>query len=590
MQADIDVTCNTLCKALFTEVDRDFTCFNSKKVTKKKLKFHKPYWNSELSLLWRDMKQAETEFIKCHGSRILKNSLKQTFYGKRQKFNKSLRRTEHSYNKDFISDLETLTLKNAKDFWNKIKSLGPRKQNLPDTVYLSELNELTDNIEYVREKWKNEFEKLYTKLDSEHTSDYSDMLAHKHLLETQQMYEEHNENNDILNQEITETEIRTVIKGLKSKKASGLDGIQNELLMFSQCHSVLKILFNKCFDYGKIPSMWLKSVIVPIPKSAGKDPNVPLNYRGISLTSCVSKVYSGVLNNRINTYTDLIGIIAEEQNGFRKGRSCEDHVFTLSTIIKNRLNLSKNTFACFIDMQKAFDWVDRNLLFYRLLLYNITGKIYQAIKVMYHNTQSCIQLNKSFTNWFQVLNGVKQGDNLSPALFGLFINDLVRELNCTGHGIKVGTYKINALLYADDIVIIAESEQIMQELLDKVATWCTKWQLTINQSKTKIMHFRKTRTKQSTYKFRIGSTEIDYTKKYKYLSITFDENLTFKTAVTELVDAGNRALGCVIAKFKQYKQIGYRCFTNLFESGVISVCTYGSGVWGFNKHCFNIEQ
>ena len=64
--------------------------------------------------------------------------------------------------------------------------------------------------------------------------------------------------------------------------------------------------------------MWLKSVIVPIPKSAGKDPNVPLNYRGISLTSCVSKVSSGVLNNRINTYTDLIGIIAEEQNGFRK--------------------------------------------------------------------------------------------------------------------------------------------------------------------------------------------------------------------------------------------------------------------------------
>ena len=94
-------------------------------------------------------------------------------------------------------------------------------------------------------------------------------------------------------------------------------------------------------------------------------------------------------------------------------------------LLKNRLNLSKNTFACFIDMQKAFDWVDRNLLFYRLLLYNITGKIYQAIKVMYHNTQSFIQLNKSFTNWFQVLNGVKQGDNLSPALFGLFINDLV---------------------------------------------------------------------------------------------------------------------------------------------------------------------
>ena len=156
---------------------------------------------------------------------------------------------------------------------------------------------------------------------------------------------------------------------------------------------------------------------------------MPLNYRGISLISCVSKIYSGVLNNRINSYTDMIGIMAEEQNGFRKGRSCEDHIFTLSTIIKNRLDSSKCTFACFIDMQKAFDWVDRDLLFYKLISYNITGKIYWAIKSMYVNTQSCLQLNKIFTDWFSVLNGVKQGDDFSPTLFTLFINDLVNELN-----------------------------------------------------------------------------------------------------------------------------------------------------------------
>ena len=72
MQADIDATYSTLCKALLTEVDRHFTCFNAKKATKKRLKFHKPYWNSELSFLWRDMKQAGR-------SRILKISLEQIF-------------------------------------------------------------------------------------------------------------------------------------------------------------------------------------------------------------------------------------------------------------------------------------------------------------------------------------------------------------------------------------------------------------------------------------------------------------------------------------------------------------------------------
>ena len=100
------------------------------------------------------------------------------------------------------------------------------------------------------------------------------------------------------------------------------------------------------------------------------------------------KVSHTQTSGTLNSYTDLTSIVAEEQNGFRKGRSCEDHILTLTSIIKNRLNISKDTFACFIDMKKAFDWVDRDLLFFKLLNYNITGKIYWAIKSVYTNTQS----------------------------------------------------------------------------------------------------------------------------------------------------------------------------------------------------------
>ena len=86
--------------------------------------------------------------------------------------------------------------------------------------------------------------------------------------------------------------------------------------------------------------MWQKSIIKPIPKGSGKDPYVPLNYRGISLISCVSKVYSSLLNKRIVNFCNIRGIFPDEQNGFRSGRSCEDHIFSLSSIIKNRIGIA----------------------------------------------------------------------------------------------------------------------------------------------------------------------------------------------------------------------------------------------------------
>ena len=166
------------------------------------------------------------------------------------------------------------------------------------------------------------------------------------------------------------------------------------------------------------PTIWLKTIIVPIPKSATKDPHVPLNYRGISLLSCVLKAYSGILNKRVTDYCELMEIFSDEQNGFRKDRSCVDHIFTVTSVVRNRMSNNLPTFACFIDMQKAFDWVDRNLLMYKMLMHNIDGKVYHAIKALYSHPISCIKINDKYTEWFPTTSGVKQGDCLSPPTRG----------------------------------------------------------------------------------------------------------------------------------------------------------------------------
>ena len=388
----------------------------------------------------------------------------------------------------------------------------------------------------------------------------------------------------ILNGPVTIDEIRQIINGLKNNKAPGIDGIPNETLKNHDIIVLLHKLIQKCFEYGIIPGMWLKALIVPIPKSNMTDPYNPLCYRGISLLSTIAKVYSSFLNKRIMKFCDSNNVIHDEQNGFRKKRSCTDHLFILSAIVRNRINETKDTFAAFIDFQKAFDRVDRTLLFHRLLKYNITGKIYQAVKSIYDSTTSCLLLNGLCTDWFDVLIGSRQGDNLSPTLFILFINDLVTMMKNADVGLQIGEIKINILLYADDIVLLADSANDLNCMLKTVTEWCYNWRLTVNVNKSKIVHFRKSSVRRCASKFRLNDQELELVSTYKYLGFTLSELGHFMPGVNMLSEAAGRALGGLIAKVKCLNDVGYVTFTKMYQAGVTPIMDYGSEIWGFQNY------
>ena len=134
-------------------------------------------------------------------------------------------------------------------------------------------------------------------------------------------------------------------------------------------------------------------MISPIPKDSKTDQRVPLNYRGISLLCCSAKLYTSLLNTRISSYFERENIIVDEQNGFRKKRSCQDHIYVLDSIIRNRLDENNSTFCAFVDLQKAFDCVNRDFLMHKLLNAGINGKMYFAVQNIYSMTESCVKLN-----------------------------------------------------------------------------------------------------------------------------------------------------------------------------------------------------
>ena len=244
---------------------------------------------------------------------------------------------------------------------------------------------------------------------------------------------------------------------------------------------------------------------------------------------------------------------------------------------------NKSTFVTYIDFSKAFDCVNREMLLLKLLNSGVNGKMYSIIKALYTGTNSCVKVNNSFTEWFETLVGVRQGDSLSPTLFSVFVNDLAQGIKELGLGIELENVKLPILLYADDVALLSDNEQDMQTMLDYVANWCKTWGMKINMTKSKVMHIRKKGTERTVYSFKIGEKLVEYVSEYKYLGVIMDEFLELTQHTDAMSGAGHRALGGLIGKYKKLGGMGYDTYTKCFKTCVCPVIDYNAEVWGYTK-------
>jgi hypothetical protein len=585
-QSEIDRIYETLCSTILSEMDAKIPKYETHKQSSKRHKHKKPYWNEELQSLWDTMRDKENKFLKCSGDRRTRNALRSDYTRSRDIFDKTLHKSERCFRASMATEIEEFTSSNPREFWNKIQKLGPRKDKSIPLQIIDDSGLIQSDEAKVFERWKRDFENLYNARDGNDFNDefHDQAKIHKHLLELQQedpLYIP----NEQLNSNILLSEINNIIMRSKTKSSSGIDGIPYNVLKFPEVVTALHQLFQLVFDTSIIPSQWRKAVICPILKDSNSDARVPMNYRGISLLSCISKIYSSFINRRLTKYLNDNSILAEEQNGFRADRSCEDHIYTLSSVIRN----NESVFSSFIDLRQCFDFIDRDMMLYKLLLNKIDGKVYRSIKSIYKHSVSCIRINNKLTDWFDCKTGVKQGDNLSPTLFSIFINDLVKEINDLDLGIPLNHSRISILLYADDIVLLAKNEQDLQTMLNKLKEWCKQWRVLVNTNKSKCIHFRKGRTQRSDFVFTIGENILQTVETYKYLGVIFHEKGSFTHNSDALSKGAGRALGSLISKVYKLKNFGFKTYTKLYESCVIPILDYSASVWGF-KHYQTIDN
>ena len=228
-----------------------------------------------------------------------------------------------------------------------------------------------------------------------------------------------------LNLYIQKDEIIKCIQKLKNNKAGGGDAIINEYIKATsnQFIEIYEKLFNLIFDTGFIPESWVVGNIIHVYKNKG-DSNDTNNFRPITLVSCLGKLFTSILSERLSKYSDDFFVMHENQCGFRQGYCTIDNLFILYSFFELLKRKKKKMYCAFIDFEKAFDKIWREGLWYKLLINNINGKMLNVIQNIYKDIKSNIIFNNSKSDYFPCDNGNRQGGNLFPFLFAIFLNDL----------------------------------------------------------------------------------------------------------------------------------------------------------------------
>ena len=295
------------------------------------------------------------------------------------------------------------------------------------------------------------------------------------------------------------------------------------------------------------------------------------------------------MNSRLYYYLTDEDILGSEQAGFRPQHSTLDHILALHILSRFYIDQRKRLFCAFVDYSKAFDFIERAYLWQKLISTNITGKVLTVIRKMYENAKSQVIFNNTLSDPFPCEVGVRQGENLSPLLFAIYLNDFNTFLSTRYGGLTKITDSISnelqiylrifCLLYADDTLVLAESAKELQNALNALHSYCNQWALNVNIDKTKVVIFSRGKVRKHK-SFVFGNETIDVVDDYVYLGTTFNYNGTFHKAKTKQSTQAMKATFSLITKIKQLN-LSIETSIELIDVLIIPIFLYGAEIWGF---------
>ena len=375
---------------------------------------------------------------------------------------------------------------------------------------------------------------------------------------------------------ITTHEVNSYIKSLKDKNSFGFDGISSKILKLSLPHTTdsLTYLFNLCLSNNYYPSSFRYAKVIPLFKKGDK--NDVNNYRPISLLSTISKPLERHIHCYLISFLGKYNLLHDNQSGFRRHHSCETALCRITNSWLQNINNSKAVGAVFIDLTKAFDLINHEILLHKLKLYGIDDNCALFFKSYLANRTQSVYLCNDISSKKCITRGVPQGSILGPLLFSIYINDLPLSIQ-------------NALcdLFADDTTIHYASHNIneiqfhLNKSMECIDTWCEANEMVVHPVKTESMLIC---TRQKKQKMKSTALNISYqgkiirqVAKHKLLGVTIDQTISWIDHIKDVI----KQVSSSVFQLSQIKHfLDIHCRRLFYFAFIQSRFGYCSAVWG----------
>jgi Reverse transcriptase (RNA-dependent DNA polymerase) len=370
---------------------------------------------------------------------------------------------------------------------------------------------------------------------------------------------------------VTWQEVFNCIMSQSNSRSAGADDIAPEIIKTNAallCDKLVHI-FNLSFVQGVFPQLLKRAIVVPIYKSGLRTD--PSNYRPISVLSVFSKLLEKLFYNRLISFVDANNVLHHNQFGFRKDKSTSLALANVISSLIHKCNASLKTAFALLDLKKAFDFINHDLLSTKLKHYGIRGIPQQWLSsYLSKRTQKC-KVNETFSKYKSVSAGVPQGSVLGPLLFILFINDVFQFMI---PGVEV-------FLFADDTAIIfsaPDNTMLQHSVTDffvKYVTWCAANCIVVNPTKSSYLLFNNADAVIS-----IDGKFIERVQHAKYLGVYIDDKLMWSYHVAQVIKSCCKRIGV----FKKIISFLPNSVSVLYYNAFIRSCfSYGLLFW-FNNN------